>query len=809
MLPPPLFIKKTNRSYRYSTPIGPYRHAMTTRMFVLDGYYAKDKVWIVAKCSGDSNTPGKIVDIPFDPYNVIFMKIPMDTQENTTPKTPDFLVYEPRFYEEYRRNPYTMERVQFQNPGDYEKEKMMRSKNTDLYSTYDPKPGNTTVRTAFSHGIRFYQWYKTIDLTPIRCAEIEQQPSAHLKIGTIAIHINSDRKYVVPSWSKPQKSIMSSNPIFKDHIMSSKNPSYLFPTTPIQRIDFTVHKNINDQNPKKYTFTSPEREYAMIDSFLNDLIQEDCDVIAIFNVSKLYYLYHRILHFPDSKELLTKFIAATNRLGHSTEKRAETRMFPRWNQKYEIQSECLANYSNYSAETERYTGTTTGRILFQCWSRGLLHKSKLYRIDPDSTQSVFNAIKTYGLLDLVLNATGELSLTHNYFTQPHMIMLHCILAESKDIYFPIKNDDNSSKTTHQISTLQKKGGGISYWDDSIRGWKKTDENEELLISDFKSCYPNIIVRHELSPELLASPEEWNDNEINWVPCDKANTTSTKINIPFLKPKVGQRVILRDAVRRLLDIRSTLQRQMESQILSPAERESLNTKQTAVKLWTNTFYGKTGSKWTSNYFFCEEVSNCTTTIARSILTELKEKLEKSTEHTLFYGVTDSLFMITSNCGSAIDTIKKFERKHGVVIDIDNKLKAIVPISRTTWIGITKDNVLINKNVIRYRNNQHFFEFITSLWKSILLMDSPTEKKWKLACCHALKEYIDTHKNEDPIHYFPRPNEEEYIGSDFMDKNDSNTNYYFAAQIFKIIEACGGMADEKFKRVVDTLIDRAYQ
>lgn len=801
-----LVTRHSNQSELTKTKLrlGYFNIKMSERLFVLDGYYNRGKVWIITKTMGTSETTERIQRIPLDPYNVFFMKIHIDNKDQETPIDPDFLVHEPRFYETYRRAPFAMERVQYNNPFEFKMQSEIRGRGADLYSSYDPSPYSVSIRTALHKGIQFYRWYERIEPTPIQCTcgINDKGPSNTLRIATLAIQVSSDRNVVIPSWSEAQRLVTPSS-LFGHYIPNFTE--FMIPPTPITQIEFIGHQHIKDESPltKTYQLESADKEQDMIDLFLEDLEKFDCDVIAIFNVSKLYYLYQRILTFKNNQKTLSSFFKATNRFHEFFgEKELENRIFITRKVSPEKKTNCLTNYSNYSDETEKYTGSLTGRILLQCWSKGLLHKSKSYRVNPDSAHSVFRTVKENGLVDLVLRATGDLSLTSSCFTRLSMIMLHNILITNKKTYFLI----NTKKINHVLSTTQKKGGGTTFWDDSVRGWQKT-EQETCLMADFKSCYANVIVNRKLSPELLITPEEWNDDEINWVPCEQSN--STFASIPFLKPRKNQRVILCDTVQRLLDERNSIQKQMKNDNCTKEEIETLNISQACKKLWANTFFGKTGSKWASNQFFCEEVSNCTTTVVRLLFAQLKEELEKSIYNTPFYGITDSLFIITTNKEETTQTIRKFEKLHHTSISVEDNLKSIVLISHTTWVGVTNDGSFINKNVVRYRNNEKFFAFITSLWKEILQIESPTENKWKTKCCERLQEYIKQHENEDPSTYFPQNDEKEHIDIVYKEWDRSSSNYYFENQIAKIIEMCGGAADEKFRRTVGKLIKRAYK
>lgn len=144
--------------------------------------------------------------------------------------------------------------------------------------------------------------------------------------------------------------------------------------------------------------------------------------------------------------------------------------------------------------------------------------------------------------------------------------------------------------------------------------------DDVVVFDFKSMYPSIIMRFNISPDTLDRNGDITINSIRF--------TSHKIGIiPLL-------------VKGLLDERSRVKILMKKTDIEAVKR-GLNYRQRVLKELTNAFYGVLGSP---HYrLHNDDIQSAITYVARMIIEYVKNYLEKR-GYNVLYGDTDSIFFL---------------------------------------------------------------------------------------------------------------------------------------------------------------------
>jgi len=150
-------------------------------------------------------------------------------------------------------------------------------------------------------------------------------------------------------------------------------------------------------------------------------------------------------------------------------------------------------------------------------------------------------------------------------------------------------------------------------------------HENLVVFDFRSLYPSIIVTHNIDPSTM-----------NCKCCGEEEATKV--------PELGYHVCTKrkgfipDVVKRIVEMRSKLKQQLKTVKKGTREYTSLNAKQWALKVIANSFYGVLGyprARW-----YCKECAESVTSFGRHYIHKTIEMAEKE-GFEVVYGDTDSL------------------------------------------------------------------------------------------------------------------------------------------------------------------------
>jgi DNA polymerase I len=154
-------------------------------------------------------------------------------------------------------------------------------------------------------------------------------------------------------------------------------------------------------------------------------------------------------------------------------------------------------------------------------------------------------------------------------------------------------------------------------------------HENVVVLDFASMYPNLMILYNLSPDTLVSPTEDCDNSCCW--------TIEGLGFRFRKTPPG---LYRNALTSLIAARNEIKKEIQTESLSDSERRILQQQERAVKVITNACYGYAG--WTGARWYAHEVAESAAALGRKSITQVIDRC-KETSIPVIYADTDSVFV----------------------------------------------------------------------------------------------------------------------------------------------------------------------
>ena len=170
---------------------------------------------------------------------------------------------------------------------------------------------------------------------------------------------------------------------------------------------------------------------------------------------------------------------------------------------------------------------------------------------------------------------------------------------------------------------------------------------DIAVLDFKSMYPNIMIRYNLSPDTYLAPDE---------PEPPGGVyEAPEVKHRFRKTPPG---FYKEALTYLIEVRNKIRSQMRTTSPRTVEYNILDARQKALKIITNAAYGYTG--WVGARWYIKPVAEAASAWGRhAILSATRLAEEKGLQ--VIYGDTDSLFL-------TYDEKKLFELKGEINQDL---------------------------------------------------------------------------------------------------------------------------------------------
>jgi DNA polymerase I len=196
--------------------------------------------------------------------------------------------------------------------------------------------------------------------------------------------------------------------------------------------------------------------------------------------------------------------------------------------------------------------------------------------------------------------------------------------------------------------------------------------------DFKSMYPNIMIRYNLSPDTYVSPEE---------PEPASGVfEAPEVKHRFRKEPAG---FYKEALSYLIGVRGEIRLRMKKLRSESLEFRVLNARQKAVKVITNAMYGYAG--WIAARWYVKQVAEAATAWGRYTIRGAIEMAEKAGLQVV-YGDTDSIF-VKNDHEKAEKLLKDVEEKMGLEIGVDKVyLRIFFTEAKKRYAGLLPDGSL---------------------------------------------------------------------------------------------------------------------
>ncbi len=212
-------------------------------------------------------------------------------------------------------------------------------------------------------------------------------------------------------------------------------------------------------------------------------------------------------------------------------------------------------------------------------------------------------------------------------------------------------------------------------------------HDNIAVLDFKSMYPNIMIRYNLSPDTYVAPEE---------PEPPSGVYETpEVKHRFRKAPPG---FYKEALTFLIEVRNKIRAQMKTLSPSTVEYSILDARQKAVKIITNATYGYAG--WIGARWYIKPVAEAASAWGRhSILSATHLAEEKGL--TIIYGDTDSLFL-TNDKEKILELQTEINENLGLEVEVSEVYKRIFfTEAKKRYAGLRLDGSLdiVGLEVIR--------------------------------------------------------------------------------------------------------------
>jgi len=197
---------------------------------------------------------------------------------------------------------------------------------------------------------------------------------------------------------------------------------------------------------------------------------------------------------------------------------------------------------------------------------------------------------------------------------------------------------------------------------------------DVLVLDFSSMYPNVMMRYNLSPDTYLEPGE---------PEPPGGVyTAPEVGHRFRREPPG---FVPQVLRQLVELRRLAREEMKRYSPDSPEYRVLDERQKALKVMANAMYGYMG--WVGARWYKREVAESVTAFARSILRDVIDYAKKL-GIVVLYGDTDSLFV---KKGGDVEKLAKYvEEKYGIDIKVDKDYSTVLfTEAKKRYAGLLRD------------------------------------------------------------------------------------------------------------------------
>ncbi len=212
-------------------------------------------------------------------------------------------------------------------------------------------------------------------------------------------------------------------------------------------------------------------------------------------------------------------------------------------------------------------------------------------------------------------------------------------------------------------------------------------HDNIAVLDFKSMYPNIMIRYNLSPDTYIAPDEPEPSGGVY--------EAPEVKHRFRKAPPG---FYKEALTYLIEVRNKIRLEMKTLTPSTVEYSILDARQKAVKIITNAAYGYAG--WVGARWYIKPVAEAASAWGRyTILSATRLAEDKGL--TIIYGDTDSLFL-TNDEKKLVELKTEIKKNLGLEVEVGEVYKRIFfTEAKKRYAGLRLDGTfdIVGLEVIR--------------------------------------------------------------------------------------------------------------
>jgi DNA polymerase I len=241
----------------------------------------------------------------------------------------------------------------------------------------------------------------------------------------------------------------------------------------------------------------------------------------------------------------------------------------------------------------------------------------------------------------------------------------------KDFVLPLKPDDK--EVFRRIDEREAKGlKGALVLDPAV------GLHTNVVYLDFKAMYPSIIIAYNICPTTILTEKK------------NIEKTVTPSGAEFAAKEVREGIIPR-IVKHLIEERDRIKAQMK--VADKEERKTLDSKQDALKIITNSFYGQTG--YLKARLYVLDIANAITSCGRNFIMKTKEIVEEDPSCKVIYGDTDSLIVNphaedieqTFKKGTEIEERVNKALEGKIQMKIESVFRTLLILSKKRYAGLS--------------------------------------------------------------------------------------------------------------------------
>jgi DNA polymerase I len=399
----------------------------------------------------------------------------------------------------------------------------------------------------------------------------------------------------------------------------------------------------SDGAERQFLAGKDQNDKPVLQSFVEFVHNFDPDIIVGYgaNTQEWPYLIERCrklgLHLYVDR---TETEPHTSSFGHvSVTGRANIDLADYAEEFPEVKIKTLANLADYLGIMKLDNRVIIEDVDFAAYWDDRAKREALKRFSKENAQSIM------GITSAVLDFAMQLS---------NLVCLPLDHVGTAAVGFRVESF--LMKRAHKIDELIPKRIEQPYrpYAGAIVLTPKSGLHENIAALDFKSMYPNIMIRYNLSPDTYVKTEE---------PEPEGGTYETpEVKHRFRKEPSG---FYKEVLSYLISARSDVRSKMKSLDPKSAEYRVLDARQKAVKVITNASYGYAG--WIAARWYTKPVAEAATawgryTIMKAITMAEKRGLE------VVYGDTDSIF-VKNEPAKVAKLLAEIERELDLEISTD--------------------------------------------------------------------------------------------------------------------------------------------